>query len=90
MGSAAKRRLGQVWMDLGPAECAVAACFASRKQIRISASADSFVASFNTALARKGLAVLSPQSGTRPAPVPEFRNKYSPQAAKWQQDPLHS
>ena len=32
---------------------------------------------FNTALARKGLAVLCPQSGTRPAPVPKFRNNCS-------------
>ena len=38
-------------------------------------SASAFrLCAFNTALARKGLAVLSPQSGTRPAPVPEFRS----------------
>ena len=35
----AERKFGWGWSDLGPAECAMAACFASRKQIRISASA---------------------------------------------------
>ena len=87
MDLASKRRFVGGWRgsdDVGPAEGAMAAYFASRKQIRLRLCA------FNTALTRKGLAVLSPQSGTRPAPVPEFRNNCSPQAAKWQQDPLHS
>ena len=57
----------------GPAEAAVAAYFASRKQNRISESAVSALCS-NMAEPGKGLAVLSPQSGTRPAPVPELRS----------------
>ena len=70
MDLAAKRRLFQGWSGLGPAECAVAACFASRKQIRISASADFRQLDFNTAEPGQGLAVLSPQSGRNGAPPP--------------------
>ena len=59
MDLAAKRRSGVGWLGLldpGPAEGAMVACFASWKQIRILASAFRLCA-FNTALARKGLAV---------------------------------
>ena len=45
---AAKRSVGRTRMGLGPAECAMAAYFASRKQIRLLTSAVS-ATGFNTA-----------------------------------------
>ena len=61
MDLAAKRRLRKGWMGLdgvGPAECAMAAYFASRKQNRISESAFLLTGS-NTAEPGKGLAVFN-------------------------------
>ena len=52
----AKRRFGKGWRGRGPAECAMAAYFASRKQVRILSSAGFIISAycFHTAEPARG------------------------------------
>ena len=89
MDLADKRRVGRTRMDqdgVRPGGRRVGRILRFAEADTASASAFRLCAS-NTALARNGLAVLSPQSGRHGQPP--FRS-FGGEAAKWQQHPLHS